>query len=170
MELNPIDKVHELIEIFGEYHPVIRRKWDNGYEWMEEETDICVEIPNPSSKNNLVIECQDDGEFTVYFAAYHSHFRGDDRGYEDLSGMVLDILSNLKCSASLFYGKENQWLMSSLIDSREINRSVWAIFDGVLKYEGFAACLKRYGGSAEYVFWNSELNQTIGIDKETEDE
>lgn len=169
MELNPIDKVHDLIERFKEYHLSIRRKWDNGYEWLEEENDICVVITNPSSENSIEIECQDDGEFTVYFAANHSHYVGDDAGYEYLCGLIMDILDNKKCSAALFYGKESKWIGSSMIDSEELKRSVWDVFDYVLKYEEFAACLKGHGGSAQYVFWNSDLNQTIEIGRETED-
>ena len=40
MELNALDKIDDVLEIFKEYSPCVFLKTDEGYDWMEE--DHCV--------------------------------------------------------------------------------------------------------------------------------
>ena len=115
MKINPIDKVDDLIQQVKEYNPVVHTNSDKEYDWLEE-GNICVEIPNPSSDNPLEIEFQNGGEFIVFFSGGHSHYWCDDEYYNLLCELVVDILNNIKCSASLFYGDENKWMGSSFVD------------------------------------------------------
>ena len=65
MEFNPIDKAEELLYLLREYNPIIKRKSDEEYEWLEEETDLCIVLINsdPNSQlSTLEILCEDDGE------------------------------------------------------------------------------------------------------------
>lgn len=165
MEINPIDKAQDLLAEFERFAPLLRRKSDNGYDWLEEDTDVCVEIPNPVRENSITIECQDDGEFTLLFAAYHSHFFSDEDGYARLCETVSDILNSKKCSAVLYGGEEKKWLGSTLISCEEVNNSVKDIFRSVLEHREFSDCLKAGGGEVCYVFWNSEQNRTVKIEK-----
>lgn len=167
MEINPIDKVDDLIDRLIEYQPIIHSKADSGYDWLEEE-DVCVKIMNPSSDNHLEILFQNNGESTIFYADNHEHYFGYDVEYKLMCELITDILCNKKCSASLFCGKENKLLGSSYVDKNEINQSVREMFDFVLKYKEFADRLASNGGAVRFTFWDSELNYTIEINNEME--
>ena len=91
MDFNPIDKATNLLSALKEYNPSIRRKSDKGYDWLEEETDICIEVLIPDSDNpddGLTIICEDDGEFTLCFGA-HVHYSPCDDEYKQMCQVAL---------------------------------------------------------------------------------
>ena len=75
MEFNPIDKVNDLLDVCKEFNPIIRKRTNEGYDWLKD-TDVCIEILNPGSnerEEGMTIICEDGGEFTLCFHS-HTHF------------------------------------------------------------------------------------------------
>ena len=168
MEINPIDKATELLITLKEYSPTIRRRSDKGYEWLEEETDVCIEILNLDSDNpddGLTIICEDDGEFTLCFGT-HVHYSPCEDEYNKLCQMALDILNNEVCSADLLSGEDKSWLGSCFKRCDEIECSVRDVFAYLWQQEYLAEKIQSSGYEVHYCFWNQSLNKNIKVQKE----
>lgn len=165
MNFNPTDKIPDILERFKEYDPKIRRKNDDGYDWLDE-NEVCVEIPNSSQSGSIEVKCcDDDREFILFFASNHAHYYDEEYWYDGLITLISDILNNKCCSAGLICGENKEWLGSSFETAQSIHRSIWDVFYFVLKYDQFSNKLKSEGGEAKYVFWNSQYNHTVKIEK-----
>ena len=162
MEFNPIDKVSELMEMFKEYNPIIHKNSDEGYDWLDENL-LCIEIPNPNAGDSITIECEDCGEFTVCYAYFHSHHFADDYGYSCMCEQLSDLLNNKICSASIFCGNEKKWMGSTTIEKEKISLPLEDLFHFVFEHREFAEDLRKNGGQARFVFWDSSLNKTISF-------
>ena len=171
MEINPIDKAHDLMEKLKNYDPSIRTKSDKGYEWLEEETDICIEVLNPdpnASVKDMIIHCEDDGEFTLYFGV-HSHFYPYEHEYESMCELALGILNNEYCAENVFCGEEKKWMLGGFDTREELESPIWEDLDRLLEdkdYKYIAEKIKANGGEVHYFFWDSTYNKIIKIDKE----
>ena len=177
MKINPTDKVQDLIVRFRKYEPAVRKKRDNGYEWMKE-ADACVEILNrdPDARiKSLIIHCEDEVEFTLYFDG-HTHFCADEDDYERMCKLALDILNNEYCSELVFGGEEKKWLCFSFKRREDVEHTLWERIGNMSEEEidsmdlykyvkDVFKKLKTYGGEVQYVFWNATYNRTIKIDK-----
>jgi hypothetical protein len=51
-EFNPIDKVNDLLDVCKEFNPIIRKRTNEGYDWLKD-TDVCIEILNPGSNERV---------------------------------------------------------------------------------------------------------------------
>ena len=163
MNINPIEKVADLLATLKEYKPRIRRKADKGYEWLEEETDVCIEVLNPDSDkpdDGLTIICEDDGEFTLCFGT-HVHYTPCEDEYNKMCQMALDILNNEVCSADLLSGEDKSWLGSCFKRCDEIERSVRGVFAYLWQQEYFAEKIQSSGYEVHYCFWDRSLNKII---------
>ena len=168
MEINPIDKATDLLSTLKEYSPTIRRKSDKGYEWLEEDTDICIEVLNPNSDNpddGLTIICEDDGEFTLCFGT-HVHYSPCDDEYNQMYQMAIDILNNKVCSADLLCGEDKTWLGGGFMSRDEIDRPVRDVFAYLWSQECFAEKIQSSGYEVHYCFWDKSLNKFIREQKE----
>ena len=168
MEINPIDKATDLLATLKEYSPTIRRKADKGYEWLEEETDVCIEILNLDSDNpddGLTIICEDDGEFTLCFGA-HVHYSPCEDEYNQMCQMALDILSNKVCSVDLLCEENKSWLGSCFMRCNEIDHPVREIFAYLWQQEYFAEKIQSSGCEVHYYFWDKSLNKIIIVQKD----
>ena len=160
MEFKPIEKMSELMEMFKEYNPIIHQNFDDGYDWLDENS-CCIEIPNPNAGDNITIECGGCGEFTVCFSYYHSHYFADEYGYSYMCERLADLLNNKICVAAMFCGSENKWLGSTMSKKEKISLPYEEIFSFIFEHKEFAEKLRTNGGEAQFVFWNSSLNKTI---------
>ena len=155
MEFNPIDKVTDLLDVCKAsdptIHPTVRRKTDEGYDWLGD-TDICIEIPNPGSLDRdegMTITCEDDGEFTLCFKS-HAHFFPCDDMYDEMCQMIRDIFAGEKCAAVLtMYG-------SGIRCTRFLNR------DQIhLPIEENFEPIWLEGCEVQYSFWDSSQNYVV---------
>ena len=163
MDFNPIDKASDLISALKEYAPSIRRKSDKGYEWLEEETDVCIEVLNPDSDkpdDGLTIICEDDGEFTLCFGT-HVHYSPCEDEYIKMCQMALDILNNEVCSADLLSGEDKSWLGSCFMRCNEIDRPVREVFAYLWQDVSFVEKIQTNGYEAHYCFWDKSLNKNV---------
>ena len=168
MNINPIEKVADLLATLKEYKPRIRRKADKGYEWLEEETDVCIEVLNPDSDkpdDGLTIICEDDGEFTLCFGT-HVHYSPCEDEYNTMCQMVIDILNNQVCSADLLSGEDKSWLGSCFKRCDEIECSVRDVFAYLWQQEYLAEKIQSSGYEVHYCFWDQSLNKNIKVQKE----
>lgn len=166
MDINPIDKVDELLEMLQQFNPTVKRITDRGYEWMEEETDICIEILNPNSDNpddGLLIICEDNGEFTLGFGDMHEHYNACSNEYKEMCKTTLDILNNKLCSVVFLLGDEKTWIASSYITVDEISNPLSAVFGCSWQKEYFADKIKSGDCEAHCHFWDSSLNEIIKV-------
>ena len=166
MEMNPIDKVQDFIEKLQGYTVFVKNKSDEGYEWIEEDKDICVDIINPNSDNSLTILFENEGQFSLFFGYTHSHYFNDDYEYNSLCDNVIEILNSRLGAGSLFYGtEEKNWLGSTFVTPQEAKQPIQQTFEFTLKHEEFSNKLRDFGGEAKFIFWNDSLSKTITIDK-----
>ena len=162
MEFNPIDKIPELMELLQPYGPMIRSRSDESYAWLEEDS-LCIEIPNANSDDNLIIECENEGEFTVCFACFHSHYFADDYWYVNMCEDLSNLLNNKFCSAAIFCGSNNEWKGSTIIEKDKISLPIEEIFSFVYEHDKFAEQLRTNGGEARFDFWDVSLNKTMKL-------
>ena len=163
MDFNPIEKATDLLTTLKEYSPTIRRKSDKGYEWLEEETDVCIEVLNLDSDNpddGLAIICEDDGEFTLCFGT-HVHYSPCEDEYIKMCQMALDILNNEVCSADLLSGEDKSWLGSCFMRCNEIDRPVREVFAYLWQDVSFVEKIQTNGYEAHYCFWDKSLNKNV---------
>ena len=162
MNFNPIDKIPVLMETFKSYNPILRSRYDGGYDWLENDA-FCVEIPNPSNSDSIIIECGNTTEFTLCFSYYHSHFFADDNEYNDMCKEISKILNNKSCSATIFCGKDNKWLGSTLIEKEKISLPIKEIFSFIFERNEQAEKLRINGGQARFYFWDKNLSKIIKL-------
>ncbi|MBO5981802.1 MAG: hypothetical protein J6Q24_05075 [Clostridia bacterium] len=161
MDFNPIDKIPELTELLKAYNPIIRTKTDKGYDWLAEDS-FCIEIPNLNADKNITIECENEGEFTVCFAYFHSHYL-DDYGYSNMCEDLSNLLTGKTCSAAIFCGSGNEWKGSTIIEKEKLSLPVEEIFSFVFENKKSAEKLRTNGGEARFDFWDGSLNKIIKL-------
>lgn len=178
MYFNPTDKVNDLLKRFEKYSPVARRRGDEGYDWLSDDADVCVEIKNPDPKayvSNMIIHCEDDCEFTLYYCG-HAHYSPNKEEYEMMCRMAFDILSSEIGAVTVFEGEERSWQCFSFERREDIERSIWEYaceltdeeIDSLHIYDFEKDIMKRMktvGGEVEYRLWDSSLCKTIKIEK-----
>lgn len=165
VSINPTEKQNELLQQLKDYCVKQYTSTDKGYEYLSEKS-VCLTIENPYSENHLVIELEEQGEFTMYFSQIHNHYSPDQEEYTELIGTIFDILENRIGCASFWYGDEKHWLGSAWIDKTALNDPVKQVFHFVFQCKDFKNNLRNYGGQAEYEFWNPADNKTIKIEKQ----
>ena len=177
MNINPIDKVDDLLLRLEKYSPKVRMKNDNGYEWMKEK-DACIELLNSDPEapiKDMIIHCEADVEFTLYFDG-HIHFYADEDDYERMCKLALDILNSEYCSELIFCGEDKKWLCFSFKRREEVEHPIWERIGNMSEEEidsmdlykyikNIFKKLKTYGGEVQYIFWDSTYNKTIKVDK-----
>ncbi len=163
--INPTEKRSELLQRLKGYSVKQYTSTDKGYEYLSEKS-VCLKIENPNSNSNLLIELEEQGEFTLIFSYIHNHYSSDLEEYAELTNTIFDILENRIGCATLLSGEEKRWLGSTWIDKTEVNDSVKKIFAFVFKSKDFKNNIQNNGGQAEYEFWNPVDNKTIKIEKQ----
>ena len=160
IEINPIDKIDEMMSIFKDYSPKVFSKNDKGYDWIEEDDSKCIVLFNPFYDNNLEILVEDMGEFTLYYDSSHEHYPPYQLYYEDLISTVKSILENKVCVGTLLDTQEN-WFGSGTFKKEEITKNVTEIFNCVFKIKEFSDKLLKSGYIVKYTFWNPVENKEL---------
>lgn len=163
IEINPVDQVNELCNIFKGYHWEIHKAGDQDYEYLEADS-LCITVLNPYSDFKMYIDL--DEEFTLSYHAFHSHYSPWLGEYNDMLKTLRGFLNNEICSASLYHGESRKWLASACISREEsLNSSVRETFSFVYKTPEFKKKLDSGGGQVHYSFWNPVDDKVIEIDR-----
>ena len=161
IEIDPINKEKEILDIFKDYNARSFSKTDNGYDWLEEDTSKCVVIPNPHGGEDLEINVGDIGEFTIYFSANHAHYASCQGDYEEMIRTIQEILNNDLCSG-IIKDTEGKWYGSRFVNKADTNNKPEIVFDFVFKKKEFRDKLMKTGYYIEFVFWDPANSIILG--------
>ena len=160
-----LEKIEELLTAFREYSPKLYSKYDEGFDWIEEDNSRCMVLANPFCDENIDILI-DLGEFVVFFAGYHCHcfaYQGD---FEDMIQTVKCILHNELCAAVL-WDSADKWFGSRLLEKTEIDKSPTEMFDTTFESKEFSDHLAESGYRIKLTFWNPVDSKTIEVQKKS---
>ncbi len=159
MEIDPFDKINEILESFKSYAPKVFSKTDKGFDWMEEDHSKCIAFKNPYGGEDLEIVVGDRGEFTLYYKG-HAHYANYQYDYDLMIERVRDIFNNNICTGYLT-DRNAKWYGSGYFKKSKIAEPVQKVFEFVFKEKEFYNHLTATGYKVEYIFWNPIYNKTI---------
>jgi hypothetical protein len=160
IEINPLDKIDEILEIFKQHNPKVFSCNDEGYDWLECDSSRCIFIKNPYCENDIELSIGDDDEFVLNFSSGHAHYLNYEYDYERLIENISDILKNTLCSGTIT-DSEGKWYGSGFFEKEKINDDPQNVFKFVFDIKEFRGHLTKMGYKVEYTFWNPTDNKTI---------
>lgn len=160
IEIQVLDKVEEMLELFKEYAPKVYSKKDNGYDWLEEDYSKCIVFKNPHYDQQIAIDVGDMSEFTLFFAKSHAHYANYQLDYDQLIECIRNILSNNVC-AGVITDSNGKWYGSAFFDKEEIIKEPQEVFEFVFKEKEFCDKLISRGYKIEYTFWHPKDNKNF---------
>ena len=130
-----------------------------------------LKVKNPHGGEDMEIEVEDDGVFTLYFADMHEHFESYEGDFRDMINLVDNILSGKSCCMIVWSGKREWlgWCMGLQIPPTE--KQV-AIRKGMQLIESLEDEIYKTGGRVDLIYWNPGKNVfwTIEPKQETDNE
>lgn len=161
-DIEPMEKLDEICNHLKEHLPTAHYPGDGDSEYDYLEPDCaCITLKNPYNDGRMFIDLA-DGEFTVTYGAWHTHYLGCASGYQRFLKSVDGILTNRVCAASLFAGPEKHWLGSISVTKEEAEMGeIRKIFHFVFKTPEFRKEIQEKGGVAEFRFWNPVDNRDV---------
>lgn len=158
IEINPIRKKQDLCALLQknncEYE--IHTSNDKDYKYLNE-NDICITIPNSKCDYSIYIDLEDDGEFTLSYYKWHTHYYGDEWDYNRLSEDLIGILKNEKCV--IIINSNKRWLYSGLSETKNYNYK-----NDIKKLpKEFQKEIKELKGNVELFYWDVNDNVVIDI-------
>ncbi len=160
VEIEVLEKIEEILDIFKDYNLRIFSKTDAEYDWLEEDDSKCIVFENPYYERTLEIAVGDMDEFTLFFDKSHAHYANYQLDYDQLIERINGILQNQFCAGVLTDSNGN-WFGSAFFDKEDVKKAPQDTFDFVFKKKEFAEKLSRSGYKVEYCFWNPIDNIVI---------
>lgn len=160
IEIQVLDKVEEILDVFKEYSPKVYSKTDSGYDWLEEDDSKCIVFENPNYDQQIEIDVGDMSEFSLFFAKSHVHYANYQLDYDQLIECIRNILNNDVC-AGVITDSNGKWYGSTFCDKEEIIKKPQEVFEFVFKEKEFCDKLTSHGYKIEYTFWNPKDNKTF---------
>ena len=161
MEFNPLDKKSEICELLDnrkiKYELHTSNDEDEEYEYLEN-NDLCITAINSYYDVKLYIDLEDEGEMTISFGEWHSHYYNDDESFncflDDLNG----IFDNKKCTYIIKSTKRQ--LSSTLINNTEEESYKQKIKSFP---EEFLKEIETIHGVVNLYYWNNFDNKEINV-------
>ena len=124
-DINPIEKEEEIKRLFADYSPKTVTSHDSGYDWMADDS-LCIVFENPHHGDNIEIELENEGEITLHFSTFHSHYpcMGD---YETMLEEIRKILSNEAC-ACLLIRPDGRWRCGGIAAKSDVGTDLRRLF------------------------------------------
>ena len=164
MEINPFDKIDEIMEAFKDFSPKIFTKTDDGYDWLEEDDSKCIVFANSYGGQSLEIDVGDMGEFTLCYD-WHAHYANYQYDYDLMIERIRDIFENRICCGNIT-DSEGKWFGSGYFDKAEIQNTIIENFTYTFGEKEFSDHLIKSGYTVTYTFWNPIDNKTITVKPE----
>lgn len=154
--IDVFEKKEEILELLAAYHPIVHTNADPDFEWLEDGCFSC--IINEDNDNMLYVDI--DGEITLGFGGWHTHFSPYRMDYEIFLEDLNGILNNEKCA--VYVSSKGSWMLSSLYDVETLDRNTLAkeVFKSLTDKE-YRKKLRKDGYVVECRFFDSERNYTI---------
>ena len=162
MFFNPLDKLNEMMDILKEFDPKLRRKTDVGYESLETDTDLCIEILRPGfddPSKGLLILCEGEGFFSMWLDWFMWAFFLE-KEYEALCQTALDVLNNRICVVKLRCLADGAEVGGAAIRSDDLGRPLRELCPDFWEYDAFLERITLGEFEVCYTFWDSSLNKT----------
>lgn len=161
MEFNPIDKRKELCELLNGYNLKYEMHTSNDkdeeYNYLDGE-NICITVINPYIEEKLYIDLEDEGELTISFGEWHSHYYNDEEDYVNFLDDLKGIFNNEKCTCIIKSTK--RWLSSRLINCDEE-----LLYEKNIKSlpKEFQKEIESIHGFVYFNYWNNSSNKEINL-------
>ncbi len=168
IEITPLDKEKDILEIFADYEPMSFSKNDTGYDWLEYDDSKCIVFENPYGGSPLEISIGDDGRFTLFFSEHHAHYEAYQGDYEDMITMISNILNNCVCTATIKDDKE-KWYGGCYLPTEDSDKPPMKMFDFVFREDEFRNHLIKYGYSISLKYWDPKYDKMIKVDSQEND-
>ena len=162
IEINPFNKIDEILDIFKQHNPRVFMNTDKGYDWIEEDDSKCIVFENPYGGESLEILVGDFGEFTLYFNQ-HAHYDSYQYDYDLMIKTIRDIFCNRICAGRI-EDKNGKWYGGGYFDKSEITEQPQKVFEYIFKHKEFFDHLTKVGYKVKYCFWNPIDDITINND------
>ena len=159
VEINPIEKLNEILDELKSYSTSVLTSEDDGYGWIGEDSK-CIVVSDPSGVSSMEIVLSDGGEFTLYFADAHAHYLAYQYDFERMLQDIQSILDNRICSGNLT-DAEGEWYGSGFFEKDRISNDPESVFQHAFEIKEFCEHLIKVGYIAEYKFWNPVNNKII---------
>lgn len=161
-EINPVDKKQKiclLLQRLNCKYEIYTSNSGEEYEYLNE-CDVCITVSNNYCDYPLYIDLENNGEFTLSYYKWHSHYLGEEWAYDRLCEDLVDILNNNKCL--IIINSNKQWLYSGLSDTK-IDKDYDYKADIKKLPKEFQTELKEFKGSVELFYWDIKDNVLIEI-------
>ena len=151
-------KKDDLLQFLKGYDVSVYSNSDEGYDYLED-NDLMLVVKNPFCEETLDIELA--GEFSLYFAGWHTHYFTYEYDYEE---MKKDIMGLLKGNiGALIVTSSESWLCSTLCkDEVSHLTDEMQLLKKNIPYEETLDKLIKHGGCIKVVYWNPA--DTISFD------
>lgn len=151
-------KKDDLLQFLKGYEVSVYSNSDEGYDYLED-NDLMLVVKNPYCNETLDIELA--GEFSLFFAGWHTHYFTYEYDYEE---MKKDIMGLLKGDmGALIVETAEGWLGSSLCkDDVSHLTDEMQLLKNSLHHGETIDKFKRLGGRIKIVYWNP--TDTISFD------
>lgn len=163
MEINPIDKINDLMKQLAGYKVEVKNCKNEGYDWLEDYQDYLI-VSNPFSEETIEILFEEKGELTFFFGGNHCHFFPYEDEYEEMCKLINGIIENRVCAAVLQNGMD-RWLGSLFIEKEKVRNSYIENFEHIFKHAEFKEDIRENGGCVHYTFWNPKDDAQMIIEK-----
>ena len=160
-EINPIDKKQELCSMLQKlkYTFEIHTLNDKEYKYLNE-NDICITIPNSKCEYPIYIDLENNGEFTLSYYKWHTHYYGEEWDYNRLCEDLIGILKNEKCV--IIINSNKRWLYSGLSETK-IDKNYDYKNDIRKLPDEFKNEIDELKGNVELFYWDIKENVVIDI-------
>jgi len=149
--LSPREKGYDLIEFLSKYkyEIVVHTNAESEYSYLEND-DVELEVVNPFWNENLYIMLE--GEFTLGFGAWHTHYFSYENDYSVMKEDIVGILEGKKGALKL--SSTQRWLESNLYEG-ELSHYTdeYALAMSVLHEKEFINEINQLGGTIEILYW-----------------
>lgn len=162
IEINPIDKKQELCSLLQKFnckYEIHTLNNDSEYEYLNE-NDVCITIPNSKCEYPMYIDLEDNGEFTLTYYKWHTHYYCDEYHYTKLCEDLIAILKNEKCV--IIISSNKRWLYSGLSETK-IDENYNYKNDIQRLPNEFKNEIKKLKGNIELFYWDTKDNVVINI-------
>lgn len=143
-------KKEDLLQFLKGYEVSVYSNSDEGYDYLED-NDLMLVVKNPYCDETIDIELA--GEFSLYFAGWHTHYSPYEYDYGEMKNDIMGLLKG--DMGALIVETSEGWLGSSLCrdevshltDEMQLLKNSFHHGETVDKF-------KRLGGCIKIVYWN----------------
>ena len=153
-----LDKKDDIMQVLSQYNPSLHDSNDDGYDWLEED-GYSISIARAGEE---ILTVDLEGEFSLYFEGWHTHYAAYKRDYETLLADIKRITSNEM--AAVIISCNGKWMGSTTAIASDINESYLINrVKSLLNDKEFLSKMKQYGYIIECKFFDSEKNMEFKI-------